>query len=216
MPMPDPARSFHKTLTHWLRARGIWMLVPAATLLGLLLFVMVWISQRPAAEQEGAANLPAVAAEPSQGNTLPAPQPPDPVEGAPVEEGDGGVFVLPDAPATPPAVAAEAPGPAGTGTEAGAPDLGMGAVDTQPVPVRHPQPTYPRRALRQGLSGEVVVRALVGTDGRPRQIEILRSSAHRELDDAALQAVRRWRFDPAMRDGQPVAQTVHVPFAFNP
>lgn len=219
--MPEPANPARNTRPRWLRTPSAWLIVPAAILLGLLLFALVWLSQRPAPEEDGAALLPAVTVESAAQSTLPAPQPPDPATDASAENDEGGVFVLPDAPADPPrAVAGEPPVPAGSGPDAGDPDVEPTAetaiIDSQPVPVRQPQPSYPRRALRQGLSGEVLVRAVVGTDGRPRQVEVARSSSHRVLDQAAVQAVRRWRFQPAMRHGQPVAQTVHVPINFNP
>jgi len=220
MPMPespDPSRS---NLPHWLRSPSPWLIVPAAVLAGLLLFLVVWLAQRPApAGDEDAATLPAVKVEPApQGSPLPAPRPPELAEGAPSDERDGGVFVLPDAPPEPPRTVAGEPPPAATADPGdGLADAGTAVlVDSQPVPIHRPPPEYPRRALRRGASGEVVVRVLVGTDGQPRQVEIAHSSSHRALDQAALQAVRRWRFEPAMRNGQPVAQTVQVPFDFNP
>ena len=212
---PDPSRI---TLPRWLRTPSPWLIVPAGVLVGLLLFLVVWLSQRPASEDADAAVLPAVTVEPApQGPPLPAPQPPELADGAPAQDGDGGVFVLPDAPPEPPrAVAGEPPPAAAPTPDTGLPDMGTAAVDSQPVPVHTPAPSYPDRALRRGASGEVLVRVLVGTDGQPQRVEIARSSSHRALDRAALDAVRSWRFQPAMRNGQPVAQTVQVPFDFSP
>jgi protein TonB len=74
---------------------------------------------------------------------------------------------------------------------------------------------YPRRAAAKGLQGEVVLRVLVGTDGRPLQVELHRSSRHGILDRAALDAVRQWRFRPEVRAGIAVEGWVLVPIAFS-
>ena len=65
-------------------------------------------------------------------------------------------------------------------------------------------------------AGEVIVQALVGPDGRPRQVEVVRSSSHGALDQAALRAVRQWRFEPAVRRGEVVAERVLIPITFSP
>lgn len=197
-------------------------MVPAAVLAGLLLFLVTWLAQRPAPEEEQeTVVLPSVAAEPASALTpLPAPQRPELADGAQApasEEQDAGVFVLPEAPTQPLPTVAGQPAPATpAGADAAAAGQHAGAPDSQPVPVHRPSPVYPGRALRRGETGTVVVRVRVGIDGRPRQLEIARSSSHRALDRAALQAMRDWRFQPAMRGGQPVEDTVQVPFDFNP
>jgi len=62
-------------------------------------------------------------------------------------------------------------------------------------------PDYPPRCLRMGIEGRVRVRVLVGEDGRPQEVTIDRSSGDASLDEAALEAVRQWRFEAAMRRG---------------
>ena len=54
---------------------------------------------------------------------------------------------------------------------------------------------------------------VVGPDGRPREIRISRSLGL-GLDEKALEAVRTWRFDPARKDGQPVAVQINVEVSF--
>lgn len=85
-----------------------------------------------------------------------------------------------------------------------------------PLAGQSPAPTYPIEALRVGESGSVLLLVEVGADGRPGEIEFANRSGSRELDQAALEAVRQWRFAPAMRDGEPVASTVEVPVEFKP
>lgn len=88
---------------------------------------------------------------------------------------------------------------------------------TLPMPIagQTPAPRYPSRALRRGESGTVRVRVEVGPDGRPSQVSVAQASGSRMLDRAAVDAVRRWRFHPARRDGQPVPGTVIVPISFS-
>jgi protein TonB len=79
-----------------------------------------------------------------------------------------------------------------------------------------PAPTYPREALLDGIEGTVVLRVLVGVDGKPLSVEIERSSGHRRLDDAARrQVLRKWSFKPAIRNGQPVQVYGLVPVNFS-
>jgi protein TonB len=83
------------------------------------------------------------------------------------------------------------------------------------VPVSAPAPGYPPDAFRRGESGTVLLRVHVGPDGIPYAVDLVRSSHSRSLDRAASDAVKRWRFRPAQRNGQPVAADVQVPITFN-
>ncbi|SBV37205.1 TonB family C-terminal domain protein [uncultured Stenotrophomonas sp.] len=62
--------------------------------------------------------------------------------------------------------------------------------------VSTPAPRYPADALRSGTSGEVLVEITVGTDGSVTDARILRASPPRVFDREALNAVKRWRFEP--------------------
>lgn len=67
------------------------------------------------------------------------------------------------------------------------------------------RPAYPREALRARIQGRVLLEVLVGSDGKPLKVTINESSGNRELDDAARREVlKRWRFHPAMVDGQAI------------
>jgi TonB family protein len=53
----------------------------------------------------------------------------------------------------------------------------------------------------------VVLGLIVGPDGRAHEIKV-EGSLGKDYDDAAIKAVRQWRFEPALKEGQPVA--VHI------
>lgn len=84
-----------------------------------------------------------------------------------------------------------------------------------PIEAQSPAPTYPPAALRRGDTGTVVVRIEVDANGDPGGVALIQRSGSRDLDRAAMQAVRRWHFQPAIEDGQPVAGSVDVPVEFN-
>lgn len=88
------------------------------------------------------------------------------------------------------------------------------AINRAAQPIVRQQPDYPREALRAGAEGIVMVRAQVDANGIPTQVEVVDRSGSRELDRSALDAVRKWRFTPAMKDGRRVASTVQVPIEF--
>lgn len=80
----------------------------------------------------------------------------------------------------------------------------------------NPTPKYPAAALRAGVGGTVLVRAQLDASGTPVNVEIVERSGSRDLDRAALTAVRKWRFAPAVRNGKAVSSTVQVPVDFRP
>lgn len=73
---------------------------------------------------------------------------------------------------------------------------------------------YPRAALRRHAQGTVLLHVLVGADGVAQKIELSRSSGHRELDEAAREAVRRARFQPVLQGGVAVPAWGLVPIEF--
>ena len=81
------------------------------------------------------------------------------------------------------------------------------------VKVLAPQPEYPDAARAAGLSGTVVAEAVIDPAGAVSETRVLRGIAP-ELDQAALDALGRWRFEPATRHGEPVADTYRVAFRF--
>ena len=77
-----------------------------------------------------------------------------------------------------------------------------------------PLPSYPAAAREQGLEGLVVLNVEVLKSGRVGEVHVAVSSGARALDQAALEAVKRWTFAPARQGGRPVDSLVEVPVKF--
>lgn len=97
----------------------------------------------------------------------------------------------------------------------------LGAVsDQQPAKVTPPvfvdarPPAVPSEARRRGWRGVVMLMITVDERGLVTEVELLKSSGHVALDNAAVQAVRRWRGRPAMRGGTPFKSTWKKPIRF--
>ncbi|MBS0213735.1 MAG: energy transducer TonB [Proteobacteria bacterium] len=89
------------------------------------------------------------------------------------------------------------------------------ASETSLTPLVSPAPAYPREALRDGVSGTVVLELLVDVDGRVLQARVVHGSGDRRLDAAAReQILRYWRFQPAQRDGKAIQARGLVPVVF--
>lgn len=89
---------------------------------------------------------------------------------------------------------------------------------TQPVfdaaYLNNPPPEYPRLARRAHQQGTVMLNVMVSAAGTASEVNVAQSSGSDALDDAALRAVKRWRFVPAKRGSEPVAGWVRVPVVF--
>jgi protein TonB len=84
----------------------------------------------------------------------------------------------------------------------------------QPVVIRNTPPIYPETARRAGWEGRVTVRVEVSADGLPMSVALQKSSGYGVLDQAALRAVKSWRFQPRTMGGVAMAGTVDVPVNF--
>ena len=80
--------------------------------------------------------------------------------------------------------------------------------------LQNPPPLYPAPSRRRGEKGRVVLRVFVSAQGAAQQVEMRTSSGFERLDQAALDAVRQWRFVPAKQGEQAVAAWVLVPILF--
>jgi len=76
------------------------------------------------------------------------------------------------------------------------------------------RPAYPAAPRRLGIQGTTMLRVQVLADGRIGDVLVEESAGHPELDAAATDAVRRWRFDPARRGMEAVAMWVRLPVEF--
>jgi TonB family protein len=92
--------------------------------------------------------------------------------------------------------------------------LRVGGDVKPPVLVFKVDPEYPAEARRQRIRGLVVIEAVIDSDGRVHSTRLLQS-ANPLLDEAALEAVRLWRYQPATRDGKPVRVFLIVTTSFN-
>jgi protein TonB len=75
-------------------------------------------------------------------------------------------------------------------------------------------PAYPEQARRRGQQGRVLLQVNVSAEGAPVAVTVAQSSGFASLDDAALRAVRQWRFVPATRGGTPEPAVAEVPVRF--
>jgi protein TonB len=80
--------------------------------------------------------------------------------------------------------------------------------------LNNPAPTYPSVSRRSGEQGRVMLRVRVSARGEVEAIEVHQSSGYSRLDDAALAAVRRWKFVPARLGERPVEGWAIVPVNF--
>lgn len=87
-----------------------------------------------------------------------------------------------------------------------------GGVIQQPKKLVHVAPVYPPIALAAGKEGLVILEALIAEDGTVRDVRVLRSELL--LDEAAVTAVRQWRFTPTLLNGEPVPVVMTVTVGF--
>jgi protein TonB len=104
-----------------------------------------------------------------------------------------------------------------TGAATGA-STGDFAQDTPPdhraAYLNNPKPVYPFSARKRGIQGTVTLKVVVDTTGTVTAASITTSSGHDALDEAAIDAIRHWRFIPAKRAGHPIPAEVAVPLDF--
>lgn len=188
--------------------------------IGLLLFVIVWWRGRdqgffkadtaapgkalsemeplpePLPGGDGASDMPDAGTPSAQRPQLVEAPPPTTLP-SPIDETVASPVVDPNAPAAAPVTLAPGDQPV-------------------PLPDQKPAPEYPRSALRNRESGTVLVRVDVDTNGMPTEVVLEKKSGSRDLDRAALDALKKWRFQPAQRNGQAVAGSLVIPIEFKP
>ena len=210
MPVTEPNRPMSTApKPAWMPSPKSLLIAGIAFLVGLLLFLMLWLDQRDNNRFYRSLEAPrSVAGQVFDPLPVPLPAGDNTASGmGDIEESPaGGAEAAIQAPPAPPVAAPAAP--------MEAPVAPGQVADRDPQPVRSPAPRYPREAQRRGESGTVVLRVHIDADGRPRDIDLVEGSGSRSLDRAAVDAVRRWRFDPAVRNGRPTEGTLQVPITF--
>lgn len=96
----------------------------------------------------------------------------------------------------------------------GPPVFELAELDSPPRPLVRIRPLYPFRARERGLEGFVRLLFIVASDGSVGEVEILHSEPEDVFDRAARAAIRRWRFSPGTKGGQPVATRVRITMRF--
>ena len=85
---------------------------------------------------------------------------------------------------------------------------------TQPLAVETPPPQYPAELACAGIEGQVGILLTIGVDGIPKNIRVEDSSGHPQLDQAAMDAVKGWKFQPGTSRGEPAETPLRVPVTF--
>jgi TonB family protein len=85
---------------------------------------------------------------------------------------------------------------------------------TRPRQISSPEPEYSAQARKAGYQGVCTLSVIVEADGRTSHIRVL-SSLGMGLDEKAIEAVNRWKFAPALKDGKPVPVQIAVEVAFH-
>jgi protein TonB len=146
---------------------------------------------------------------------------PEPVVMPPVVEPEPVLTRLPEPAVLPPppkpaaAVVKPKPAPPKVASPAPVRPDAPAFVEARPTATANRPPHYPDLARRNGWQGLCMVRVTVNENGRPGAVSLARSSGYGILDQAALTAVRRWKFTPRMVRGVPAASTVEVPVNFS-
>ncbi|MDI1297620.1 energy transducer TonB [Methylotenera sp.] len=81
--------------------------------------------------------------------------------------------------------------------------------------LNNPAPDYPNMARRLGQQGRVLLKVLVAENGTAETVALATSSGFEKLDQAAIEAVKKWSFIPAKRSNQPISAYVLVPVKFS-
>ena len=91
--------------------------------------------------------------------------------------------------------------------------FGTGGGITPPVAIYRPDPEFSEQARKARYSGTVLLSIIIDTDGRARDIHVVRNLGM-GLDEKAIEAVTRWKFKPGMKNGRPVAMRATVQMNF--
>jgi TonB family protein len=105
------------------------------------------------------------------------------------------------------------PAPPSTAPSGGVFRVGGGV--SPPAVLSRVEPRYPDEARKAKCGGTTVAEAIVRKDGTVSILRIARSAGCAGLDDAAIEALKQWRFRPGMKDGMPVDVAINIEINFN-
>jgi protein TonB len=183
----------------------------------VFLMLLAPISGQQAADEEEEVTLVNFI-EPPKPPPPPPPPPPEPPKQLTRVVETPKPVALPPPPEQPPVVyddpspvATEPPPPAPPAPSAAPADF-EAEVDATGRSLNPPQ--YPREEMRRGIQGTVILLLSYDVAGNVTNVEVQRSSGNRNLDRAAVTAAKRWKVNPAMRNGARVAGTVTAPVEF--
>jgi len=83
---------------------------------------------------------------------------------------------------------------------------------TTPRVTHQVDPEHPARGFR--ISGTVLIGLIITSKGEPKEVHVVRS-LEKDVDDAAVEAVKQWHFAPATKEGKPVAVKIDVEIRFH-
>lgn len=107
------------------------------------------------------------------------------------------------------------PGRGGDADGEGHPGLGLSAeADAKPKVIRRVKVRYPEHARKHNITGHVLLRFHLDEKGGVSQLQVVRSEPPGVFEEAALAAVRQWRFAPAMKNGRAIPYWVELPMPF--
>lgn len=107
------------------------------------------------------------------------------------------------------------PGAGGSARGTGGQGAGFSVVvDSKPRVISRSRVRYPESARKQRLTGHVLLRFHLDEKGGVSHLRVVRAEPPGVFEEAALTAVRQWRFAPAMKDGRPVPYWVELPMPF--
>jgi len=102
----------------------------------------------------------------------------------------------------------------GEGGGAGGGLYHVGNGVSPPRPIFQPEPEFSEEARKAKYQGICTLALIVGVDGRPRDIRVV-GALGMGLDEKAIETVRTWRFEPAMKDGHPVPVPIQIAVDFH-
>jgi TonB family protein len=85
---------------------------------------------------------------------------------------------------------------------------------TMPRAISSPSPEYSEEARRKKIQGVIVLTVTVNADGTTGKIKIEKGLGY-GLDEKAVEAVSRWKFSPALKDGEPIEKEINVEVGFH-